>query len=223
MCPEVDLQQRTIVINPPEGLLDLVSKKPMGKVNWVNLCPWDLSTLDGPAKMSMASVQAGKVTSLYPPTRAADENTEACNLTWPKKCSECSTQKIWTGKKRKQIMFVAVWSLTEKHEGLNLESHVYLNALPVVASSQRCSHSSPVSDAHRLAQLELHSTSYVNSKIKVAVCTRTDKEQKETAQARSSCVHRKGSLAHKLARASPKMLSCVMQPFTSHAFFFCCK
>ncbi|KAF5833523.1 hypothetical protein DUNSADRAFT_10174 [Dunaliella salina] len=31
MCPEVDLQRRAIVISPPEGLLDLVSKKPMGK------------------------------------------------------------------------------------------------------------------------------------------------------------------------------------------------
>ena len=34
MCPEVDMQQRQIVIDPPEGLLDLVSKKAMGKVRY---------------------------------------------------------------------------------------------------------------------------------------------------------------------------------------------
>lgn len=33
MCPEVDLQARTIYIAPPEGLLDLASKKVMGRVS----------------------------------------------------------------------------------------------------------------------------------------------------------------------------------------------
>jgi len=41
MCPEVDLREGRILVNPPEGLLDLVSRKPMGKVRGVACrCLW---------------------------------------------------------------------------------------------------------------------------------------------------------------------------------------